>query len=170
VPGRARQHRPDPRPAGARSEAGGQGLQVLACLQDLSQARQRWGESVAEGLLSLFQTKLVLDGIADRRTLEALSLSLGEYDRQVVSHSIGRNRSQLVFSGDPGTSTESVSYSTSRQRVLSPGEIASLPAGQGLLLRGTRWELLQLTPWHRTEPWRTLALKPTRANLPRASE
>jgi type IV secretion system protein VirD4 len=152
------------------SEAGGQGLQVLACLQDLSQARQRWGESAADGLLSLFQTKLVLDGIADRRTLEALSLSLGEYDRQVVSHSIGRNRSQLLFPGDPGTANESVSYSTSRQRVLSPGEIAALPAGKGLLLRGTRWELLQLTPWHRSEPWRTLALKPTRANLPRASE
>jgi type IV secretion system protein VirD4 len=139
------------------SEAGGQGLQVLACLQDLSQARQRWGESAADGLLSLFQTKLVLDGIADRRTLEALSLSLGEYDRQVVSHSIGQNRSQLLFSGDPGTASESVSYSTSRQRVLSPGELAALPAGRGLLLRGTRWELLQLTPWHMTEPWRTLA-------------
>jgi len=147
------------------SEAGGQGLQVLACLQDLSQARQRWGESAADGLLSLFQTKLVLDGIADRRTLEALSLSLGEYDRRVVSHSIGRNQSERLFSGDPGTSSESVSYSTSRQRVLSPGEIASLPAGQGLLLRGTRWELLQLTPWHRTEPWRTLAA--LRAQSPR---
>jgi type IV secretion system protein VirD4 len=139
------------------SEAGGQGLQILACLQDLSQARQRWGESAADGLLSLFQTKLVLDGIADRRTLEAVSLSLGEYDRQVVSHSIGRNRSQLLFSGDPGTASESVSYSTSRQRVISPGEIASLPPGRGLLLRGTRWELLQLTPWYRHEPWRSIA-------------
>jgi len=139
------------------SEAGGQGLHVLACLQDLSQARKRWGESSADGLLSLFQTKLVLDGIADSRTLEALSLSLGEYDRRVVSHSIGRNATDRFFSGDPATSNESVSYSTSRQRVLSPGEIARLPAGRGLLLRGTRWELLQLAPWYRHEPWRSIA-------------
>jgi type IV secretion system protein VirD4 len=139
------------------SEAGGQGLHVLACLQDLSQARQRWGESAADGLLSLFQTKLVLDGIADRRTLEALSVSLGEYDRRVVSHSLGRNESEHFFSTQQSTSNESVSYSTSRQRVLSPGEIARLPSGRGLLLRGTRWELLHLAPWHQNEPWRTLA-------------
>ena len=29
------------------SEAGGQGLHVLACLQDLSQARTRWGDHAA---------------------------------------------------------------------------------------------------------------------------
>jgi type IV secretion system protein VirD4 len=46
------------------SEAGGQGLHVMACLQDLSQARQRWGESSADGFLSLFQTKLIFTGIA----------------------------------------------------------------------------------------------------------
>ncbi|MCA1656898.1 MAG: TraM recognition domain-containing protein, partial [Actinobacteria bacterium] len=34
------------------SEAGGQGLHVLACLQDLSQARTRWGDAAAEGFLS----------------------------------------------------------------------------------------------------------------------
>ena len=37
------------------SEGGGQGLVVVACLQDLSQARQRWKEH-AEGFLSLFGT------------------------------------------------------------------------------------------------------------------
>ena len=59
------------------SEGGGQGLLTLACLQDLSQARGRWG-SAADGFLSLFGTTVVLPGIGDVRTLEALSALAGE--------------------------------------------------------------------------------------------
>src|ERR1017187_5742213 len=62
---------PLPRLASIVSEGGGQGVLTLACLQDLSQARSRWGAS-AEGFLSLFPTTLVLPGIADRATLEML--------------------------------------------------------------------------------------------------
>ncbi len=138
------------------SEAGGQGLHVLACLQDLSQARSRWGDA-ADGFLSLFQTKLILDGIADSKTLEAVSLMLGEYDRHVVSQTSGRTHVDRWFSRQPPTQTDSSSISTVRQRVLSPGEIASLPDGTGLLLRGSSWQLVRLTPWHSNEPWRTLA-------------
>jgi type IV secretion system protein VirD4 len=36
------------------SEVGGQGLHVMVCLQDLSQARKRWGDDAADGFLSLF--------------------------------------------------------------------------------------------------------------------
>jgi type IV secretion system protein VirD4 len=139
------------------SEAGGQGLHVLACLQDLSQARERWGADAADGLLSLFQTKLILSGIADARTLESISLGLGEYDRRLVSYTSGRSQSEKLLFPGPGTRSESVTYSTSRQRVLSPGEVARLPRGHGLLLQGTRWGLLRLAPWHRTQPWRTIA-------------
>ena len=38
--------------------------------------------------------------------------------------------------------------STQRTRVLSPGEIANIPAGHALHLDGLRWELLTLTPAH----------------------
>jgi len=37
------------------SEAGGQGLHVMACLQDLSQARERWGDAAAEGFCHCFR-------------------------------------------------------------------------------------------------------------------
>jgi type IV secretion system protein VirD4 len=114
------------------SEAGGQGLHVMACLQDLSQARER-GDAAADGFLSLFQTKLILSGIADSRTLEAISLALGEYDRQLVSHTLGRSQSGGLFPG-PGTRTESVSYQTQRHRTLPPGDVARLPSGRGLVL------------------------------------
>ena len=46
------------------SEGAGQGLLVMACLQDLSQARGRWG-SDADGFLTLFGTTVVFPGIAD---------------------------------------------------------------------------------------------------------
>ena len=78
------------------SEGGGQGLTLLAALQDLSQARARWGKA-ADGFLTLFGTKLILPGIADTTTLEAVSTMLGEYDRQVIS----RTSDASLFS-DPG--------------------------------------------------------------------
>jgi type IV secretory pathway TraG/TraD family ATPase VirD4 len=67
---------PLPRLAGIVSEGGGQGVLTLACLQDLSQARSRWG-TAADGFLSLFSTTVVLPGIADRPTLELLSQLAG---------------------------------------------------------------------------------------------
>lgn len=80
---------PLPRLAGIVSEGGGQGVLTLACLQDLSQARARWG-TTAEGFLSLFPTTLVLPGIADRSTLETLRSLAGR--ELVPSPSIQRDK------------------------------------------------------------------------------
>jgi type IV secretion system protein VirD4 len=133
------------------SEAGGQRLHILACLQDLSQARTRWEAAAADGFLSLFQTKLILSGIADTRTLENVSVLLGEYDRRLVSHTLGRSRPDEFLA--PHTDSESVTYHTQRHRTLTPGEIHRLPPGHGLLLHGAHWGLARLTPWYCTEPW-----------------
>ena len=65
------------------SEGAGQGLLVLACLQDLSQARVRWGQA-ADGFLSLFGTTVVLRGIADTATLRDISALAG--DREVATN------------------------------------------------------------------------------------
>ena len=136
------------------SEGGGQGLALLAALQDLSQARARWG-AAADGFLTLFGSKLILPGVADVKTLDAVSVALGEYDRRVVSETRGRGRDLLV-------PERSHTVSTQRQRVLSAGEIANVPAGHALHLDGVRWELLALTPAYRCEPWQT------RTRLPRS--
>jgi type IV secretion system protein VirD4 len=130
------------------SEGGGQGLELMACFQDLSQARARWGHQ-ADGFLTLFSEKLILPGIADPKTIEAISLALGEYDRQLVSTTRAPMPGQLY-------SKASKTFSTVRQRVLSPGEIAGIPHGCGLHLRGVEWELLTLTPAYRDQPWQTL--------------
>jgi type IV secretory pathway TraG/TraD family ATPase VirD4 len=135
------------------SEGGGQGLLLLAALQDLSQARQRWGPQ-ADGFLTLFGTKLILPGIADTRTLETVSTMLGEYDRKVVATTRSTIRGQT-----PGHS-HGRTTSTQRTRVLSPGEIANIPHGRALHLDGVSWDLLTLTPAHTAEPWRTLTATP----------
>ncbi len=97
------------------SEGGGQGLLLLAALQDLSQARRRWG-AAADGFLTLFGTKLILPGIADSRTLETVSTMLGEYDRQVVATTSATVPGRLLRSRGQTVSTQ-------RTRVLSAGEI-----------------------------------------------
>jgi type IV secretion system protein VirD4 len=137
------------------SQAGGQRLQVVIGLQDLSQARTRWGADAADGFMSLFQTRLVLGGIGDSRTLESISLALGEYDRELVSSSNGVNHSGELFA--PPSRSEGTSYQTHRQRTLTPGEIAQLQELDGLLLAGCSWDLIKLTPWYREEPWVSIA-------------
>lgn len=71
------------------SEGGGQGVVTLACLQDLSQARSRWGAN-ADGFLSLFPTTVVLPGIADRTTLEMIQQLAGR--SLVESHQVQHSR------------------------------------------------------------------------------
>ena len=139
------------------SEGGGQGLELLAAFQDLSQARARWGQA-ADGFLTLFGSKLILPGIADTSTLDAVSVALGEYDRQTVSETRTHPRTTL-FTSTPDRHqppTRSTTVSTQRQRVLSPGEVANIPAGRALHLDGVNWQLLTLTPAYTVEPWTSL--------------
>lgn len=140
------------------SEGGGQGLALLAALQDLSQARVRWGHA-ADGFLTLFGAKLILPGVGDPKTLEAISLALGEYDRKMVSTTTPRGLPSMLGSST-GSQRPSRTVSTQRQRVLSPGEIAGIPTGKGLHLDGVAWELLRLTPAFRSEPWKTITELP----------
>ncbi len=67
------------------SEGGSQGALVLACFQDLSQARARWGAQ-ADGFATLFGANIVLPGIRDRRTLDLYAELAGDEDVVVRSH------------------------------------------------------------------------------------
>jgi type IV secretory pathway TraG/TraD family ATPase VirD4 len=130
------------------SEGAGQGLLTLACLQDLSQARNRWG-SEADGFLSLFGTTVVLPGIADMATLDALSTLSG--DVELPSNTLG------TAQGTNGRLLGSVSTSTVMRRRLPPDVIARGAPGTALAVDGRRqmgW--VRLTPAHRDPPWRQL--------------
>src|SRR2546421_4881089 len=129
------------------SDGAGQGLLTLACLQDLSQARVRWGHA-ADGFMSLFGTKVILPGIGDLRTLELVSALAGEADVPVrsVSKSPWRPRGRVP--------RHSVTTSSRRQRRLPVDAVARGDGGQALVIDGPRspaW--MRLTPGDPTAPW-----------------
>ncbi len=130
------------------SEGAGQGLLTLACLQDLSQARHRWGPR-ADAFLSLFGTTVVLGGIADLRTLEALSALAGEVE--LPTRSVGATR------GHDGRLQPSTSTATIWRRRLSVDQIGRGRPGSALAVdAANRFGWIGLTPAHRTGPWREL--------------
>ena len=137
---------PLPDLASVVSEGGGQGLLTLGCLQDLSQARARWGAE-ADGFLSLFSSTVVLGGVADPRTLKTLSDLAGLVPAERPGRSISRSRRSGLSS--------SSSVSTALEHRLPPDQIARGVTGHGLLLDAANeigWVPLTIS-W-RDDPWR----------------
>lgn len=129
------------------SEGGGQGLLTMAILQDLSQARQRWGPA-ADGFLSLFGTKLILPAIGDISTLELVSRLGGETD--VPTRSVTHN----PWRWGAGT----VTWATQRQRRLPVEAVSQQAPGGALILAGSRPpERVGLPPW-----WSLPVFRPAR--------
>jgi type IV secretion system protein VirD4 len=140
------------------SEGGGQGLVTLACLQDLSQARNRWPDH-ADGFPSLFGTTVVLPGIGDVKTLEALSTLAGDEEIPMRTISAGRMSTDhlvadLVSGGRP---QHSESVSTQWRRLLPADVITRGAPGHALAFdERNRPAWIPLTPYYEFEPWRTL--------------
>lgn len=138
------------------SEGGSQGVLTIACLQDLSQARVRWGPA-AEGFLSLFGTKLVLPGIGDMSTLELVSRLAGEID--VPARSVSRHPAVGPLFG-----SETVTWSHQRQRRLPPDAVNQQPPGGALLIAGSSPPArVGLAPWWTVAPFRREIPPPGRA-------
>jgi type IV secretory pathway TraG/TraD family ATPase VirD4 len=113
---------------------------TLACFQDLSQARVRWG-GAAEGFLSLFGVKVVLPGIGDLRTLELVSRLAGDGD--VPVRSVSR---RPWWTGRQAGRT--VSWTSRRQPRLPVEAVAQLAPGTAVVICGPAPpQLLGLTPW-----------------------
>lgn len=111
------------------SEGGGQGVLTLACFQDLTQAEARW-PAEWKGFLTTFGAKVVLPGVAEPTTLEALSALVGEHDVRVRSTS------------RTGRGAETASWSVRRQRITPVDAIRRMPRGSALLIesnKGAAW-------------------------------
>jgi hypothetical protein len=151
------------------SEAGGQGLHVIAAVQDLSQVRARWGADVAEGFLSLFQHVLVLGGIRETFTLDAISLICGEWLRPTISTSVSTSHGHKRFDlgsklhADLGTNF-STSTSEVRERLVPQGEVYGLAPGRAIYLHGSGWGYVQLAA-HYSHPRWTAALAAAPAHI-----
>lgn len=124
------------------AEGGSQGVVTLACLQDLSQAGQRWGRQ-AEGFLSLFQAKLVFPGIGDLRTLETVSRLGGEIDVRHSSRTRSTTLGALLGRHGPTSRTDS----TRKERRFPVEVIAQGGEGRILHLDGVRPQWIGSTPW-----------------------
>ena len=130
------------------SEGGGRNIILLAVTQDLSQLRERWGNDVATGLLTLAGAKLILPGVGDPDTLDRIEKLCG---KQWVEH-------QSITSG----SLLSRNGSWSRHRGLveeavhPAAAIRALQMGTGLAIVGGEAPMvLDLATYTTTEPFRT---------------
>lgn len=126
------------------AEGASQGLVTLACLQDLSQAHQRWGP-IADGFLSLFGAKLLLGGIGDPRTLQAVSLLAGQADRPAPSRPYGL--------ASIATGRRGASRGVRRLPRLPPESVADPAPGTATLVVGGAVTKVGLTPYYLHRPW-----------------
>ena len=101
------------------------GLRVVAGLQSTAQLEKIYGRDEAQTLRSCFRSLVVLGGAkTDPKTCEDMSRSLGEHEVERDGYSKSR--------GPRGSSTSSQLQRT-RERVVLPSEIASLPDLTGYL-------------------------------------
>ncbi|MGP8163635.1 MAG: type IV secretory system conjugative DNA transfer family protein [Acidimicrobiales bacterium] len=128
------------------AEGASQGVMTLASLQDLSQARARFG-TAADGFPTLFGTKLLLAGVNDVHTLEAFSALAGRRDERVTSTTSSRAPGRLRRH-----STRTVT--TRREPRLAVDAIAQPPQGTAIAFVGARPLRVELTPHHSSSPWR----------------
>ena len=145
------------------AEGAGQGLVTLACLQDLSQARARWGAE-AEGFFSLFNSKVIFPGIGDQRTLSLVSALAGEQVVPVRSRTSVHPLVALISpsGAPPPSTTRSITW---RPR-LPVDEVARGRPGQVLCLAGGGMSWFAVSHWQRHGYWSQLA----RMNGPEYSE
>ena len=139
------------------AEGGSQGIVTIACLQDLSQARAKWGVA-ADGFFSLFGAKVVLPGIGDIKTLDAISILAGEIDVRTITTSNSRRPRSLFHQ-------RSTSIGSRRQRRLPPDAIANRAGSAATLLLGSSVSTLALTPAYRDPLWRELMFLPHTAAI-----
>ncbi len=128
------------------SEAGGQGLRIMAVLQTLPQAAARWGKDRAYGMLSTFGHVVVLSGTRDPDTLQTISTLLGEERRYVPSVA------QQVRPA-PGAAATQITWALQDFPVASPAEISRMPADQALVFGPGGHGTVRLTRYFEHRPW-----------------
>jgi type IV secretory pathway TraG/TraD family ATPase VirD4 len=102
------------------ADMGGRGVPIHIAAQSRAQLRARWGDTGAAAIMNNAATVLIFGGTRDHDDLNAYSALTGERDEDV----------ETVDDGGRVTSS-----TTRRVPVLSPGQIAQLPAGHVVVIR-----------------------------------
>jgi type IV secretion system protein VirD4 len=143
------------------SEGGGQGLQIVASFQDLSQARRIFGHSEASGLLSNFRTKVIFPGIGDVDTLEAISTMAGEWDRPyaVYGQTIGQTHNfewhHLGYGGSWSVA-DNLAVGFRKERQLTAADISNVPFGFALVVQTASWSIVEVAHHWRLPVWSSI--------------
>ena len=107
-------------------------MPVLAVLQDLSQAAERWSRDVADSLMTLAGAKLILPGVGDVDLLKRVETLVGNEWVEQVSRSV-TSGGWLSGSWSWGT------YRTEIERPRMPAEsVRRLAPGRALAIVGSR--------------------------------
>jgi type IV secretory pathway TraG/TraD family ATPase VirD4 len=117
------------------SEGIQQGIVPVLGVQDMSQARARWGEHETATMWSSPALRLVLAGVADPYTAQLVSDACGE--QLVWRPQISENTStshQVERQGKTYTGGDSHSYAQQRERAVQPSDLRAMPAGRALAL------------------------------------
>ncbi len=117
------------------SEGIQQGIVPVLGVQDMSQARARWGEHETATMWSTPALRLVLAGVADPYTAQLVSDACGE--QLVWRPQVSENTStshQVERAGRTYTGGDSHSYAQQRERVIQPADLRAMPAGHALAL------------------------------------
>ena len=102
------------------ADMGGRGVTILAAFQSRAQVLARWGEHAAATILNNTSAVMVFGGTRDRDDLQFWSTLTGDRDERITSHDLhGRGANRTVR----------------KAPVLSPAQIANLPAGTVLVIR-----------------------------------
>jgi type IV secretion system protein VirD4 len=102
------------------ADMGGRGVTIHIAAQSRAQLRKRWGETGAAAILNNAATLMIYGGTRDPEDLQAYSTLAGERAERVET---------LDAKGAIASS------STQRVPVLSPAQIAQLPAGRVVIIR-----------------------------------
>ena len=103
------------------SVSGSQNIFMVAVLQNLAQAQERWGEIGVRKMFAAATVKIMLGGISDEQELKTYSALAGEFEEDTESVSDDGERS-------------SISVSTRRRAVLEPGDIRMIKEREGLVI------------------------------------
>ncbi|MET8676078.1 TraM recognition domain-containing protein [Streptomyces sp. NPDC004647] len=103
------------------SVSGSQNIFMVAVLQSLAQAHERWGELGVRKMFAAATVKIILGGVSDEQELKAYSALAGEFEEDTESISDDGDRA-------------SVSVSTRRRAVLEPGDIRQIKEREGLVV------------------------------------
>jgi type IV secretory pathway TraG/TraD family ATPase VirD4 len=103
------------------SVSGSQNIFLVAVLQNLAQAHERWGELGVRKMFAAATIKVILGGVSDEQELKTYSQLAGEFEEDTESISDDGDRA-------------SISISTRRRAVLEPGDIRQIKEREGLVV------------------------------------